>query len=358
MSRPTLLTVVGNRPQFIKCAVVSALVRAQFHEVLLDTGQHYDHELAGIFYDQLDLPQPDISLGVGSGSHAEQTAHMLIGIEKAIVELRPGAVLVYGDTNSTLAGALAAAKLCVPVAHVEAGLRSFDRRMPEEVNRVVADHVATILFCPTDTAVANLRREGIEHGVHKVGDVMFDLAERALTPEVEERALSRFGVSAGEYVMATLHRPVNVDSEQRLAALLGVFGELDERVVFPAHPRTRASIARFGLERLLGPNVVVLPPVGYFESLALVKNARVVATDSGGMQKEAYFFGTPCVTMRDTSEWVETLESGWNVLVGADPGALAAALAAAAPGHTREPYYGEGDAGERIVAVLRDSVGG
>ena len=184
MSRPTLLTVVGNRPQFIKCAVVSALVRAHFHEVLLDTGQHYDHELAGIFYDQLDLPQPDISLGVGSGSHAEQTAHMLIGIEKAFVELRPGAVLVYGDTNSTLAGALAAAKLCVPVAHVEAGLRSFDRRMPEEVNRVVADHVATILFCPTDTAVANLHREAIEHGVHKVGDVMFDLAERALTPEV------------------------------------------------------------------------------------------------------------------------------------------------------------------------------
>jgi UDP-GlcNAc3NAcA epimerase len=358
MPKPTLLTIVGNRPQFIKCAVVSVLVRAHFREVLLDTGQHYDHELAGIFFDQLDLPQPDISLGAGSGAHGEQTAQMLVGIENAIVDLKPAAVLVYGDTNSTLAGALAAAKLCVPVAHVEAGLRSYDRRMPEEINRVVADHLATILFCPTDTAVANLAREGIERGVHKVGDVMFDLAGRALTAELEARALGEIGVRAGEYVLATLHRAANVDSEQRLTALLGVLGRLDERVVFPVHPRTRASIARFGLEGLLGPNVLVTAPVGYFASLALAKNARVVATDSGGMQKEAYFFGTPCVTMRDTSEWVETLESGWNVLVGADPEALAAALAAAAPGHTREPYYGEGDAGERIVAVLRATIGG
>jgi UDP-GlcNAc3NAcA epimerase len=193
MPKPTLLTIVGNRPQFIKCAVVSVLVRAHFREVLLDTGQHYDHELAGIFFDQLDLPQPDISLGAGSGAHGEQTAQMLVGIEKAIVELQPAAVLVYGDTNSTLAGALAAAKLCVPVAHVEAGLRSYDRRMPEEINRVVADHLATILFCPTDTAVANLAREGIERGVHKVGDVMFDLAGRALTAELEARGDSASG---------------------------------------------------------------------------------------------------------------------------------------------------------------------
>ena len=357
MPRPTVLTVVGNRPQYIKCAVLSRPLRARLREVLLDTGQHYDHQLAGVFYDQLPLPAPDVSLGIGPGSHAEQTARMLIGVERAVTELRPGLVLVFGDTNSTLAAALAAAKLGVPVAHVEAGLRSFDRSMPEEINRVLTDRVSALLFCPTTTAVDNLEREGITEGVHQVGDVMYDLALHALTPDVEAAVLARFTLQRGRYVYATVHRPANADSPERLAGILDVFTALNEPVVLAAHPRTRATIERAGLAARVGPGVVVSDPVGYFDSLALIKNARVVATDSGGMQKEAYFMETPCVTMRETSEWVETLASGWNVLVGADPEALMAALAAARPGHMRGDYYGCGDAAGRIVTALCDFLG-
>jgi UDP-N-acetylglucosamine 2-epimerase len=279
---------------------------------------------------------------------------------------------------------LAAAKVGVPVAHVEAGLRSFDRAMPEEVNRVVADRLATLLFCPTEAAVSNLRAEGISEGVYKVGDVMFDLAREALTPEVEAAVLERQGVTPQGYVYATLHRASNADSAANLAALLGALAAAGEPVVLPAHPRTAASIERFGLTglasawpphetspdtarggaassgaseeagspRALRAGLHVVAPVGYLESLSLAKNARVVATDSGGLQKEAYFFATPCVTLRDTSEWVETIESGWNVLVGADGDALARALAAPPRGASHPPFYGEGDAGERIAAIV------
>ena len=370
MPAPLVLSVVGNRPQYIKAAVLSPRLRRAAREVLLDTGQHYDHELAGLFFDQLALPDPDIALGVGSGTHAEQTAAMLTGVERALLEVKPDLTLVYGDTNSTLAGALAAAKLGVPVAHVEAGLRSFDRTMPEEVNRVVADHLAALLFCPTEAAVGNLRAEGIAAGVHKVGDVMFDLARETLTAEVEAAVLERLGVARGGYVYATLHRVSNADSPGHLASLLGALAAAGEPVVFAAHPRTVASIERFGLTgfaaawpprqtspapargEVLGPGLHVVPPVGYLESLSLAKNARVVATDSGGLQKEAYFFATPCLTLRDVSEWVETVESGWNVLVGADGDALARALAAPPRGATHPPFYGEGDAGERIAAIV------
>jgi UDP-GlcNAc3NAcA epimerase len=381
MPEPLVLTVVGNRPQYVKAAVLSPRLRRVARELLLDTGQHYDHELAGLFFEQLALPEPDIALGVGSGSHAAQTAAMLTGVEQALERARPDLVLVYGDTNSTLAGALAAAKLNVPVAHVEAGLRSFDRSMPEEVNRLVADHLAALLFCPTEAAVGNLRTEGVTEGVHKVGDVMFDLARDALTREVEAAALDRFGVQRGAYVFATLHRPATVDRAEHLGAVLRGLAAAGEPVLFPAHPRTVASIARFGLaglavawppvevpaaaavddtcadaagvqREILGPGLHVVEPVGYLESLTLAKNARVVATDSGGLQKEAYFVGTPCVTMRDTTEWVETVESGWNVLVGADGEALARALAAPPRGADHPAFYGEGDAGERIAAVV------
>jgi len=368
-SVPTILTVVGNRPQYIKCAVLSPALRRVAREVLLDTGQHYDRELAGVFFEELELPVPDIALGVGSGSHAQQTARMLVGIEGALREVRPALVVVFGDTNSTLAGALAAAKLHVPLAHVEAGLRSFDRRMPEEVNRVVADRLADLLLCPTDTAVENLRREGITSGVHQVGDVMLDLARRALTDAVEEAVLERFGVRRGAYIVATLHRPANVDQEEPLRALLTALAAVGMPVVLPLHPRTRASIEHFGLRDLvrdqraahwapvgqrLAPGVHAFPPVSYRESLALVKNAHAVATDSGGLQKEAYFFATPCVTLRDTSEWVETLESGWNVLVGADGDALAHALADPPRGAQHPAFYGQGDAGERIAVLVAD----
>ena len=352
MSPPAVLSVVGNRPQYIKAAIVSRSVRAVAHEIVLDTGQHYDHELAGVFYDELDLPRADIELGVGSDSHARQTAAMLTGIAAAITEVRPRVVLVYGDTNSTLAGALAAAKLDVPIAHVEAGLRSFDRRMPEEVNRVLTDHLSSLLFCPTDTAVANLAREGIVAGVVQTGDVMLDLAMAALSRDREEAVLARFGVEPRGYVLATAHRPATTDEPAHLEAVLGALGALPDPVIFPAHPRTQASIARFGLAGLVAPNVKLCDPVGYLESLSLAKNARVVATDSGGLQKEAYFFGVPCVTMRDTSEWVETIESGWNVLVGTDRAALAAALADPPRGARHPAFFGEGDAGERLAAAL------
>jgi len=357
MTGPYVLTVVGNRPQYIKCAAVSPPLREVAREVLLDTGQHYDHELAGVFFEQLGLPAPDISLGVGSGTHAEQTGRIMVGVEAAIAESRPDLVLVYGDTNSTLAAGLAAVKVHVPVAHVEAGLRSFDRRMPEELNRVLTDRLSRLLFCPTTVAVENLAAEGIVDGVHLVGDVMYDLALRALTPPLEAQVMERFEVTPGEYVYATVHRPVNADSPTRLAAIVGVLAQLEQPVVFAVHPRTRATLERERLLEDLGDAVRVTPPVGYFESLALIRNARAVATDSGGMQKEAFVLRTPCVTLRDTSEWVETLEYGWNVLVDADPERLAAALAAAAPGGEAPDCYGGGDAGRRIATVIADVFG-
>ena len=357
MPDPTVLTVVGNRPQYIKGAALSPALRGRVRELLLDTGQHYDHELAGVFFEQLDLPRPDVSLGVGSGSHAEQTAQVMAGVERTILELEPDLVLVFGDTNSTLGAALAAVKLHVPVAHVEAGLRSFDRQMPEEVNRVLTDTVSALLFCPTVTAVENLRREGIVEGVHLVGDVMFDLALRMLAPHVEESVLSRFGLQAGGYVFATVHRPANADDPERLGAILGVLDGRGEPVLFAAHPRTRATLETAALLDSSPARLRVVDPVGYVESLALIKNARAVVTDSGGVQKEAYVLRTPCVTVRDTSEWVETIESGWNVLVDADPAALGAALDAAAPGHTWTAFYGEGDAGERIAAIVAGFLG-
>jgi UDP-GlcNAc3NAcA epimerase len=352
MTADVVLSVVGNRPQYIKAAIVSRAVRAVAREVLLDTGQHYDRELAGVFFDELALPRPDIELGVGSDSHARQTAAMLTGIAAAVERVQPQVVLVYGDTNSTLAGALAAAKLNVPIAHVEAGLRSFDRRMPEEVNRVLTDHVSSLLFCPTDTAVENLRREGVVAGVVQTGDVMFDLAMATLTPAREQAVLDRFGVRPGGYVLATAHRPATTDRRECLKAVLDGLGASSEPVVFPVHPRTSAAIARHGLAGSVAPNIKLTAPVGYLESLTLAKNARVVATDSGGLQKEAYFFAVPCVTMRDTSEWVETMASGWNVLVGTDLQALTDALASPPRGATHPDFYGSGDAGERVAAAL------
>lgn len=351
MPPATVLTVVGNRPQYIKCAVVSRLLRAHVHEVLVDTGQHYDHLLAGVFFDQLSLPRPDVSLGVGSGTHAEQTARSLMGIEAVLLDVRPDLVLVYGDTNATLAGALAAAKLQLPVAHVEAGLRSFDRTMPEEVNRTIADRLSALLFCPTATAVANLAREGVSEGVSLVGDVMNDLALRCSEAGAGDDVLAAHDLRPGGYLYATVHRPQNADSPERLAAILGGLSAAGEPVFLALHPRTRLTIEREGLAARLAPSLILAEPVGYLESLALTRNARAVVTDSGGLQKEAYVLGTPCVTLRDSTEWVETVAAGWNRLVDADPQALLTALAAPPPQGEREPFYGDGRAGERIAAA-------
>jgi UDP-GlcNAc3NAcA epimerase len=345
-----ILSVVGNRPQFIKSAPLSLALRNRADEIVLHTGQHYDHELSQVFFDELGLEPPKHRLEAGSGSHAEQTARMLPGIEAAVVEEQPNLVLVYGDTNSTLAGALAASKLRVPVAHIEAGLRSFDRTMPEELNRVLVDRVSTFLFAPSQTAVANLQNEGITQGVHGVGDVMLD-ANLRLAPIARQRsqALELDGVEAGGYVLVTVHREANT-KEAAIGRIVAALNALEEPVVFPLHPRTAGAIESHGL-RLSG-HVHPRPPAGYLDFAALASQARVILTDSGGVQKEAYWYEVPCVTLRENTEWVETVEAGWNRLAGTDPAAIGQAVADAAPGNTHPPLYGDGHAADLIADVL------
>ena len=351
-----IATVIGNRPQFGKAAAVSRRVRERGHEEhIVHTGQHYDDELSRVFFEELRIPDPDRQLGVGSASAAVQTARMLEALEPVLSDLRPDLVMVYGDTNSTLAGALAGAQAPLPVAHVEAGMRSFDRSMPEELNRVLTDHASELLLCSTETAVANLRSEGIESGVHLVGDVMADVA-LAMAPVARERsgALGEHRVEPGRYVLVTAHRAGNVDDPGRLRRLVDLLLAIPLPVVFPVHPRTRARLEATGeLERLEGSAQLRLtPPLGYLDVLALAAAARAVVTDSGGLQKEAYLLGVPCVTLRDTTEWVETVETGWNTLVDLDPEAAYAAVERPPPSEPRPELYGGGHAGERICDVL------
>jgi UDP-GlcNAc3NAcA epimerase len=345
-----ILSIVGNRPQFIKSGPLSLALQNRADEVVLHTGQHYDHELSQVFFDELGLEPPKHRLEAGSGSHAEQTARMLPGIEAAVVAEKPDLVLVYGDTNSTLAGALAASKLRVSVAHVEAGLRSFDRRMPEELNRVLVDRVSSLLFAPSGTAVENLKDEGIIEGVHEVGDVMLD-ANLRLAPIARERsqALELAGVAPGTYALVTVHREANT-REPALGRIVEALNALEEPVVFPLHPRTAGAIESMGL-RLAG-HVHPRPPAGYLDFSALASQARVVLTDSGGVQKEAYWYEVPCVTLRENTEWVETVEAGWNHLVGTDPGAIVAASREASPGPEHPSLYGDGHAADLIADVI------
>ncbi len=344
-----ILTVVGARPQFIKAAAVSGPLRARAREVIVHTGQHYDPEMSDQFFRELAIPTPDHELGVGSLPHGRQTAQMLAGIEVAIEQEQPDKVLVYGDTNSTLAGALAAAKLRVPVVHVEAGLRSFNRAMPEEINRVVADHVADCLCCPGDRAAANLAAEGITRGVHVTGDVMRDLLDR-VRASVSDDVLSRLGVTPGGYLVLTLHRAENTDDASRLCRIVTALAAASEPVVFPVHPRTRRALAALGLSATGA--IRTIDPVGYADMLALARRARVVLTDSGGLQKEAYWLGVPCVTLRDETEWTETVDAGWNTLTGSDPDHIRAAIAASAPATSRPELYGDGHAAERIAELI------
>jgi UDP-N-acetylglucosamine 2-epimerase (non-hydrolysing) len=344
-----ILSVVGARPQFVKCAPVSREVRKVHEEVLVHTGQHYDYGLSEVFFRDLDIPAPDYHLGIGSGSHGVQTGRMLAAIEDVLVKEEPGVVLVYGDTNSTLAGALAAAKMHVPVAHVEAGLRSFDRRMPEEVNRVLTDHCSDILFCPTATAVRNLAAEGITAGVHLTGDVMVDALRENLSLAKEQST----GPGLSPYFLATIHRAGNTDDPAALRAILEAFSCLEVPVVFPVHPRTRKKLAEYGIAP--AANVRLVEPLPYFDMLALLAGARAVLTDSGGVQKEAYILEVPCVTLRENTEWVETVEDGWNVLVGADTDRIVAE-ADAAGGARREhsARFGDGHAAARIAAIITE----
>ena len=349
-----VLTVIGNRPQFIKAAAVSGPLRARHDEVLVHTGQHHDDELSAVFFRELGVPAPDRELGIAGGTNTSQTSRMLAALGPLVVELAPDAVLVYGDTNSTLAGALGAAQAQVPVAHVEAGMRSFDHRMPEEVNRIVADHVSDLLLCPSKTAVANLERESPHGAVRLVGDVMVDVA-LTFAPAARQRmhVLDAHGVISGEFVLATAHRAETVDDPARLAGLVELLLAIPAPVVLPLHPRTRGRLVDAGLlARLVdAPGVRVLGPLGYLEFTALLTHARAVLTDSGGVQKEAYLARVRCITLRDRTEWVETVAAGWNVLVDLDAARAIEALERPTP-PAHPALYGDGRAGERVAEAL------
>jgi UDP-N-acetylglucosamine 2-epimerase len=349
-----VVTVIGNRPQFVKAAAVSRLLRREHEELLVHTGQHYDDELSTIFVEELGVPRPERELRLGTGTNAAQTARMLAALGPLMEAECPDMVVVYGDTNSTLSGGLAAAQARVAVAHVEAGMRSFDRDMPEELNRVLTDHLAELLLCPSATAVANLEREHVAGRVELVGDVMVDVA-LLVQPRArrDDAPLERADVRPGEYVVITAHRAGTVDDPARLRRLVNLLLAVPHDAVLPLHPRTRTRLEAAGLlgELEAAPRLRLRPPLGYLEFTALLCRARAVMTDSGGVQKEAYLAGVPCVTLRDTTEWVETVDEGWNVLVGLDTDAALAALERPAPA-THPALYGDGRAGERVVAAL------
>jgi UDP-GlcNAc3NAcA epimerase len=344
MTGLNILTVVGARPQFIKSAAVSRAFAAtgQINEIMVHTGQHFDNNMSEVFFRELAIPPPDIHLGIHGGSHGEMTGRMLEALDARIRERRPDRVLVYGDTNSTLAGALAAAKLHVPVIHVEAGLRSFNRRMPEETNRVLTDHVSDLLFSPTLTSVENLRHEGLTAGVHHVGDVMHDAFRHAASGAARSAPiLSHLGLERGGYVLATVHRAENTDDGARLAQIMAFIAvEASSRpVVLPLHPRTRAAIERHGIK----PNPIrLIDPVGYFDMVTLTDAAGLVITDSGGLQKESYFARTPCITLRDETEWPETVRHGWNRLWTRSDWTARSDI----------PDFGDGDASDKIARII------
>lgn len=344
----------------MKAAPLSRALRRENHEVLVHSGQHYDPELADLFFDELDIPAPDHALEVGAGSPNIQLSTMLARLDPLIESERPDLVMVYGDTTTTLAGALAAAKRDVPIAHVEAGLRSFVRSMPEEQNRVVTDHLSELLFVPTQVAVDNLAAEGISSGVHVVGDVMYDAALLFAPVAAEREGASRYGLGPGGYVLVTVHRAAATDTREALESLVQVLRALGRPAVFPVHPRTRAKLEAAGLwdDVTAIPDLHVAPPVGYLDFTNLLTTAAAVVTDSGGVQKEAYFHGVPCVTLRDETEWVETVSGGFNTLTGMDPERVVTALARTDVPADRPAYYGDGDAAGRITAILHDWAAG
>ncbi|MGB8953488.1 MAG: UDP-N-acetylglucosamine 2-epimerase (non-hydrolyzing) [Candidatus Aminicenantales bacterium] len=361
-----IVTVVGARPQFIKAAMVNRAIRRHnehpdsvfIKEILVHTGQHYDKEMSQVFFEQLGLPEPSFHLGVGSGSHGKQTAEMLRRIEDVLCRVKPALVLVFGDTNSTLAGALAAAKLHIPVAHVEAGLRSYNRRMPEEINRVLTDRLSRLLFCPTKTAVANLKKEGITRGVHNVGDVMFDafLANQKLADSRSE-VLRTWNLKAGRYCLATVHRQENTDDPERLINIFTAFCRMATKncpVLIPLHPRTQKVLRKLKSRIPENPHIRIIPPVTYLDMIALEVRAKMILTDSGGVQKEAYFAGVPCITLRDETEWNETVGAKFNIIAGTHPARILKAFRSvyyfrppASP-----PLYGRGTASRSILRWL------
>ncbi len=360
-----VLTIVGARPQFIKAAAVSRAIREhyaeQIEEVLVHTGQHYDANMSDVFFDELDIPRPKYNLEISGGSHGAMTGRMLEAVEQVFIEEKPDWVLVYGDTNSTLAGALAAAKLHIPVAHVEAGLRSFNMRMPEEINRILTDRISTLLFCPTQTAIENLKNEGCDKGVVNVGDVMYDVAlfyrDKA---RQQSPILKQLNLVEGQFALATCHRAENTDDVQRLSGILEALSAIAQQLptVLPLHPRTNKLINEFGLAQHLA-NLIVVEPLSFLDMVALEQAAKLILTDSGGVQKEAFFYGVPCITMRDQTEWVETVELGWNRLVGASKERIIKVAYAVLEGQINKNLdqspYGAGRAAYDILDFLSKS---
>ncbi|AFM43284.1 UDP-N-acetylglucosamine 2-epimerase [Desulfosporosinus acidiphilus SJ4] len=350
-----VITVLGARPQFIKAAPLSETLRKKHEEKIVHTGQHYDYQMSDVFFEELGIPKPDYFLGVGSKQHGAQTGEMLTKVEEVLLEEKPDWVLVYGDTNSTLAGALAASKLHIPIAHVEAGLRSYNRQMPEEINRVLTDHLSTLLFCPTDQAVHNLALEGLTKGVVRTGDVMADALYFHARRASELRKGDGLRYPEKSYLLATVHRAENTDNPQRLQGIVEAFSRIDGQIVLPLHPRTKKLLQDYKIS--IPGNVQVIDPVGYLEMVLLEKGAELILTDSGGVQKEAYLWQVPCVTMRDETEWVETVQIGWNTLTGAAAEKIVSAVAAYRQ-NSLPPYqenlYGNGRASEEIVAALEE----
>ena len=353
-----ILTIVGARPQFVKAAVVSRALHnsAKLNEVMVHTGQHFDDNMSTIFFDELEIPRPQYHLGIGGGLHGANTGRILEAVEGVMLSEKPDYVLVYGDTDSTLAGALAAAKLCIPVAHVEAGLRSFNRRMPEEINRVMVDHISALLFTPTSNAVSQLSVEGISgSSVDNVGDVMFD-AVRLFNPIAEKKShiIDELGLRGSKYTLCTIHRKENTDDKVRLSQILEGLKESGQKIILPLHPRTRNKVGEWGI--VFSDNIRVIDPVGYFDMLMLQRHAAIIGTDSGGLQKEAYFQSVPCITFRDETEWTELVDLGVNCLVGADKDRIAAAFHGVNPIHHVDNVYGNGDAAKKIAARFEREV--
>ncbi len=351
-----IVTIIGARPQFIKAAVISRLIREKYNnrinEFLVHTGQHYDNNMSEIFFREMMIPEPDLNLNIGSGSHGKMTGQMLEKIENVLIERKPDLLIVYGDTNSTLAGALAASKLHIPVAHIEAGLRSYNMKMPEEQNRVLTDHISSYLFCPTDIAVSNLEKEGISEGVYNIGDVMYDAS--LFYREVSKKR-GNVGICSklnlNNFSLLTLHRAENTDSEERLSSIVDALNKCSKnKIIFPMHPRTKKYLDVYNLK--FAKHIHIINPVGFFDMLDLEEKCDFIITDSGGVQKEAYFFNKPCITLRDQTEWVETVDIGANTLVGADNRAIINAISSIRNFVSKDELYGKGDSGELILGKL------
>lgn len=348
-----IITVIGARPQFIKAAAVSNKLRKNNKEILIHTGQHYDENMSKIFFDELNIPYPDYNLSVGSGGHGKQTGEMLIKLESIYEKENPDIVMVYGDTNSTLAGALVASKMLIPVIHVEAGLRSFNKSMPEEQNRILTDHISNLLFAPTDTAVKNLESEGIIKNVYNVGDVMFDAIMHFKDVSLKRsNIIDKLNLNNSEYILTTIHRAENTNDILRLKNIIEALNESDKTIVLPLHPRTRKYINDYNLN--INTNIKLIEPVGYLDMISLEGNSSKIITDSGGVQKEAFFMKKPCITMREETEWIETVENGWNILVGTDKDKILDSIVNFMPNKPQKKIFGDGNSSEKICRIIEE----